>query len=99
MDDTKKTYPEGYFLAIGLALGIPFGLIFATALDNPGFIGTGLPFGLAIGLALEAHYKKEGRIRPLTQEERKTREIWLIVGSVLGLIVLGIFLFGFFRLW
>ena len=95
MDDDSKKYPEGHFLAIGLALGIPFGLVFATTLDNPGFIAIGLPFGLAIGLALEAKYKKEGKIRPLTQEELKARKIWVIAGIVLlflGIFVLWLFL-------
>ena len=91
MNDDNKKYPEGHFLAIGIALGIPFGLVFATTLDNPGLIGIGLPFGLAIGLALEAKYKKEGKIRPLTREELKARKIWVIAGIVL--LFLGIFVF------
>jgi polyferredoxin len=94
MDDTQKKYPEGHFLAIGMALGIPLGMVFATALENPGFIGIGLPFGLATGLALEAKYKKEGKIRPLTKEELKARQIWVIAGIVL--LVLGIFVFWLF---
>ena len=97
MGDDNRTYPEGYFLAIGLALGMPFGLIFVITLDNPGFIGMGIPFGLAIGLALEAKYKKEGKIRPLTQEEFKTRKLLLIAGIAAGLALLVIFLLVVFR--
>jgi len=94
MDGDNTTYPEGHFLAIGLALGIPFGIVFATILDNPGFIAMGMPFGLAVGLALEAKYKKEGKIRPLTQEELKAGKIRVIAGIVL--LLLGIFVFWLF---
>jgi hypothetical protein len=95
MDNDTKKYPEGYFLAIGLALGLPFGLVLAATLDNPGFIGVGLPFGLAIGLALEAKYRKEGKIRPLTEKEHNERKIWVIAGIVL--LVLAIFVFWLLR--
>ena len=96
MDENNKTYPEGYFLAIGLALGIPFGLVFATSLENPGFIALGLPFGLAMGLALEAKYKKEGKIRPAGPKELRRRTIGLATGIIVGLIFLIIFMFMVF---
>ena len=54
----------------------------------------GMPFGLAVGLALEAKYKKEGKIRPLTQEELKAGKIRVIAGIVL--LLLGIFVFWLF---
>ena len=97
MDEHNKTYPEGYFLALGLALGIPFGLVFAVTLENFGFIGMGLPFGLAMGLALEAKYKKEGKIRPAGPKDLRRKTIGLVTGIVVALIFLVIFLVMVFR--
>ncbi|GAH91318.1 unnamed protein product, partial [marine sediment metagenome] len=34
----------------------------------------GVAFGLAIGSSIEAKHKKEGRIRPLTEEKKKRRK-------------------------
>lgn len=65
-----KIVPKGYYqqkwLAIGLAgFGIPLGVIFALILDNMALFATGLPLGLAIGLAygqrLDHKAKEEGR--------------------------------------
>ena len=94
MKDKDKKYPEGYFISIGIALGIPFGIPLAISLGNMGFIGTGIPIGLAIGIALEEKYKKEGRIRPLDENEKKIRKIALIAGIVA--LILGIFAFYMF---
>ncbi len=92
MKDKNKKYPEGHFIGIGIALGIPFGIPLAISLGNIAFIGTGLPIGLAIGIALEDKYKKEGRIRPLNEDEKKIRKIGLISTLVLGIIVFLMFL-------
>jgi len=91
MKDVNKKYPKNYFIEVGIALGIPFGIILAILLDNPGFIGTGLPIGLAVGLAFEKKYKKEGKIRPLTEDEKKKRKIALIRGT--GALIIGIIVF------
>jgi len=87
----KKRYPEGHFIGGGMALGILFGMPLAISLGNLAFIGTGLPMGLAVGIALEDKYKKEGRIRPLTESEKKKRKIGLRVG--IGALVIGIVTF------
>lgn len=94
MKDNNKKYPEGYFIGIGVAMGIPFGIPMGIALGNPGFIGTGIPIGLAIGIALEEKYKNEGRIRPLNEDEKKTRKLALIAG--IGALILGIIVFLMF---
>ena len=94
MKDINNKYPEGYFISIGIALGIPFGIPLAISLGNMGFIGTGIPIGLAIGIALEEKYKKEGRIRPLDENEKKKRKILLFVG--IGTLILGMILFLLF---
>jgi hypothetical protein len=58
------------------------------------FIGIGLPIGLAIGIALEEKYKKEGQIRLLNEDEKKKRKIGLISALVIEIIVFLIFLLG-----
>lgn len=88
MNDKDKKYPEGYFIGIGIALGVLFGIPLAFSLENMAYIGTGFPIGLAIGIALEEKYKKEGRIRPLNENKKKTRKIGLIAGT--GALIIGI---------
>lgn len=84
--EIKRTgkYPEGYLLSIGIALGIPIGLPIGLAMDNialgPGF---GIAIGVAIGAALESKYKKEGKIRALTKQEKKNRKLATIAGIIL----------------
>lgn len=54
-----KGYYVSVFLPIGIALGMPFGLL----LDNIALGQTfGLPIGLIIGALLDVKAKKEGRI-------------------------------------
>jgi hypothetical protein len=88
MTDENKKYPEGHFvgqwIGIGMAifsgLGIPISFIF----ENFAFIGIGpsigLAFGAAIGSSIENKYKKEGRIRPQTKQEKKRVRIALFIG-------------------
>ena len=89
--EIKKTgkYPEGYFLSMGIALGLPLGFPIGLAMDNialgPGF---GMAIGVAIGAALESKYKKQGKIRPLTKQEKKNRKMAVIIGGIL--VVLGV---------
>jgi hypothetical protein len=64
---------QAQWLALGLSVfGIPFGVIFATALDNFAFLGLGLPIGMAIGMSIGAGYdrkaKEEGRVLSVTPE-------------------------------
>ena len=90
----KGKYPEGYFIGICTALGIPFGIALAISIGNPGFMGIGIPIGLAIGLALEEKYKSEGRIRLSTKAEKMRKKIALILGIIL-LILGALLFFGF----
>lgn len=104
MEPKDKKYPEGHFvgmcmligLTIGAGIGIPLGII----IGNPGLFGIGLPIGLALGLAIgssiEAKYKKEGKINPLTEDEKKKREILVIAGISVFILGLLIFLLGWF---
>jgi hypothetical protein len=53
MNWVAKNHYRNMWLAIGMAaFGIPFGLVFSTALDNYAFIGIGLPIGMGIGIAI-----------------------------------------------
>ena len=101
MKEKNKKYPEGHFIGmwmgIGIAifsgLGIPLSIISETS----GLIGVGpalgVAFGLAIGSAIESKYNKEGRIRPLTEDERKKKKIGVLLGIMLLAIGALTFLF------
>jgi hypothetical protein len=103
MEENTKTYPEGHFvrmwMGIGIAIFSGFGIPLSIATDNPGFIGVGPALGVAIGLAIgssiEAKYKNEGKIRPLTEEEKKRKKIAITIGvvSLVVLSLLGLLLF------
>lgn len=48
----KKLYMSRW-LAIGMsAFGVPFGVVFGTAMDNMGYLGIGLPIGMVIGMVI-----------------------------------------------
>jgi hypothetical protein len=101
MKEKNKKYPEGHFIGmwmgIGIAifsgLGIPLSIISETS----GLIGVGPALGVAIGLAIgsavESKYNNEGRIRPLTEVERKKKKIGILLGIVLLAIGALTFLF------
>ncbi len=96
MNEKDKKYPEGHFvgmwIGIGLAIFTVFGISLSIATGNTGLIGIGPAIGVAIGVAIgqsiEDKHKKEGRIRPLTKEE-KDRKKKLVFGGIV-LLVLGI---------
>lgn len=84
----------GQWIGIGIALFAGVGVVLATATDNPGLIGIGpaigVAFGAAVGSSLERRYRREGRIRPLTDAERgrQNRARWVGVALlVAGLTV------------
>ncbi len=103
MENNNKQYPEGHFVGMWMALGIAIfsglGIPLSIVTGNHGLIaigpGAGVALGLAIGSAIEAKYKKEGKIRPLTEEEKKRKKIVLTIGVVVLVILflLGLFLF------
>ena len=98
----EEKYPEGHFVGmwtgIGVAIGSGLGLPIALVLGNMAFIGIGMPIGIAIGVAIgtsqEAKNKAEGKIRALTELEKKRQKttMWTIMGVLLlgSLILLGI---------
>ncbi|WP_196893159.1 hypothetical protein [Aureivirga marina] len=62
-----KNYYKNLWLTLGMTVfGLPFGVVFAFALDNMAFIAIGLPIGMAIGLGagsqMDKKAEKEGRM-------------------------------------
>ena len=91
----KERYPEGHFIGQGMAFGIAFGggigVPLGIAIGNPAFFGLGLPIGLSIGSAIgysfEKKAKAEGKIRPLTKEEKRKQKINGYIGLGFGIVV------------
>ena len=99
MQKNNKIYPEGHFIgmwmvicgAIFTLIGLPLCIIF----EMTGLIGIGPAIGVAIGLsigsAIEAKYKKEGKIRSLTEEEKRKRQYAVLAG--IAILTLGVIVF------
>jgi len=106
MEEKTKKYPEGHFVVMWMGIGIAIfsglGIPLAIVTENFGLIGIGpamgAAFGVVIGQSVEAKYKKEGKIRPLTEEERKRKQIGVTVGLIVLLfLALSAFLFMYLR--
>lgn len=103
MEENNKKYPEGHFVGMWMTIGVGIlsglGIPLSIVTGNSGFIGVGPALGVALGLAIgssiEAKHKKEGKIRPLTEQERKRKKIAIIAGLIILLIgaLLGLLLF------
>lgn len=99
MKKTEK-YPEGHFIGMWMAIGMlifsGIGIPLSIATGNPGLIGIGpalgVAFGLSIGAGIEEKMKREGKIRPLTKEEKKRKKIGLVIGVIA--LLLGIVAFS-----
>ena len=97
--NNNKKYPEGHFLGLWMGIGIAifsgFGIPLSIATKNYGLLGIGpalgVAFGISIGQAIENKYKKENKIRPLTEEEKKIKKIAVIAG--LAIFTLGVVIF------
>jgi len=76
----------GIGIAIFAGIGIPLSIIS----ENIGLIGIGpaigVAFGLAVGTAIEARYQKEGKIRALSEKEKKRK----IIGITAGILILSL---------
>lgn len=89
-----RTYPEGTFLAVAIAIGAAIGVPLGLAIGEPAFIGIGIAVGTgvgtAIGVALEESYKRRGLIRPATPEQRKRRGRFALAAIAIGVILAAI---------
>ena len=102
--DKEKLYPKGHFTGMWMGLGIAIfsgiGVPISFITGNPGLIGIGPAIGIAIGISIgqgiEKKYEKEGRMRPLNDEEIARKKRMLIVAS--ALLILGIIAFIAFLL-
>jgi hypothetical protein len=57
-----KEYYQNLWMSLGMAaFGVPFGIVFMLILDNPAFIGVGIPVGLAIGVAIGSMKDKKAK--------------------------------------
>jgi multidrug efflux pump subunit AcrA (membrane-fusion protein) len=96
----EEKYPEGHFIGMGMAIGIAifsgFGVAIGVSTGNPGLYGigpaVGVGFGLAIGKSIEDKYRKEGKIRPLTEKEKKVKHRAFIAGLIVLLLGIAAFL-------
>ncbi|MBW2989380.1 hypothetical protein KY358_03620 [Candidatus Woesearchaeota archaeon] len=97
----EKKYPEGHFLRMWMAIGMILGIPFAFALGGPQFIGLGFGMGICIGLAIgygiESKYKREGKIRPLTEKEKKRKKLAVLASVTMLLLGVVAFLFMYLR--
>ena len=97
--NNNKKYPEGHFvgmwMGIGMAIFTGIGIPLSLVTKNYGLIGIGpalgVAFGLSIGQAIENKYKKENKIRPLTEVEKKRKKIAVMAG--LAILTLGVIVF------
>lgn len=97
-----KLVKEGYYIGITMVIGSVAGVALGTALDNVGSaipIGVGLGgLGAAIGAALDAKAKKEGRIL-CPKETTHGSKLGLKIAVILGVVLLlaGLVAFLYFR--
>ncbi len=99
MNNNSKKYPEGHFVGIWMAIFIVIFSVFMIPISivtkNFGFIGIGPALGVAVGLAIgqsiENKYKQEGRIRPLSESEIKSKKIAVAVGIII--LTFGVLIF------
>ena len=99
LKERTKKYPKGHFVGMWMGIGIAIfsglGIPLSIIVGNYGLIaigpGIGVAVGLTIGQAIENKYDKEGRIRPLTDVEKRRQRIAVVIG--LGLLLLGALVF------
>lgn len=98
----QEKYPEGHFVNMWISIGIVIfsglGVLLVIITQNHTFFVIvpvlGVAFGLAIGQVIENKYKKEGKIRPLTEDEKKLKKMTISAGIVL--LILGVIVFLIF---
>ena len=104
-DQNDSKYPEGHFLGLWMGIGIALfsglGVVLSVVAQNNAFIGIGpaigVGFGLPIGQAIENKYKAQGKIRPLTEKEKRVRRNALLLGLFIFLLGVVVFSVMYFR--
>ncbi|NEV94644.1 hypothetical protein G3567_10860 [Psychroflexus sp. YR1-1] len=99
METNKETFPEGHFInkwtGLGIAIFSGIGIPISIITGNLGLIGIGPAIGVAVGVSvgqsMEKKYAKEGRIRPLNDQEKRKRKMTTYVG--LAIMILGLITF------
>ncbi len=98
LEDPQGGYPEGHWMGIGISVGLLIGMALGMAMGiatdsvSTGIAlgpAMGVAIGVAIGAGLEQRHKDE--IRPLTEDERRSRSrlMWVGVAALaVGLLVL-----------
>lgn len=83
------------WIGIGIAIFTGVGVSLSVALNMPGLLeigpAIGVALGVAIGQSIENKYRKEGKIRSQTRDERKKRKILITAG--VSILILGILIF------
>ncbi|PYG02348.1 hypothetical protein SAMN05216184_101821 [Georgenia satyanarayanai] len=70
MDDDDQPTSDDNRLAIGVALGVPVGVVLSLLLDNWAFIGVGIALGAAFG-AVPANGWSTGEDDPAEPDESR----------------------------
>jgi len=99
VEEKIKKFPKGYFerkwMALGIAIFSGIGVPLSLTTKNFALIGIGPAIGVAIGFSIgqsiEKKYQKEGKIRELTETEKKKRNKLRIL--TLAMLALGFLLF------
>ena len=104
-DKNEKKYPKGHFIGMWMGIGIAIfsgiGIPLSIALNNYAFVGMGPALGVAVGLSIgqgiETKHLKEGRIRPLTDKEKRNQKIVLTTAIII--LTIGVLAFTLLYLW
>ena len=91
----------GLWMGIGIALFSALGIVISVVAQNYAFLGMGpaigVAFGLPVGQAMENKHKAQGRIRPLTEKEKRVRRNALLLGLFIFLLGVVVFSVMYFR--
>ena len=86
----RENQPRRYWISIGMSIGAGFGVALGLVFDNLALgIALGAGFGMAIGAVLEQRNKD--KIRPLTTQEQRLQRWGIGLGSLMLLVLVGIF--------
>jgi hypothetical protein len=95
IQDSQELHPRGYWIGAGISIGAGFGVALGLVFDNLALgIAMGVGIGTAIGTALQQ--KKQGEIRPLSEQEQKIQKWGVALGLLMLLLFAGIFTFILF---